>query len=130
MKSQSVAEWVKAFGVVFNEMMVKCFIPKLQTMDNEDSAALTNYFTEKEMNYQLAPPPHCHITNAAERAIRTFKDHLKAGLATVDPDFPAHLWDRLWPQAEITLNLLQASQLHPQLSAAAHYHGLIYYNRT
>jgi hypothetical protein len=41
-----------------------------------------------------------------------------------------HLWDRLLPQAEITLNLLRTSRLHPQLSAAAHYHGLVHYNKT
>jgi hypothetical protein len=41
-------------------------------MDNDASAALKNYVTEKEMSYQLVPP-HCHITNAAERAIKTFK---------------------------------------------------------
>jgi hypothetical protein len=34
------------------------------------------------------------------------------------------------PQAEITLILLRASRLHPHLSAAAHYHGLIDYNKT
>jgi hypothetical protein len=111
MKSKSGAEWVRACGVVFDEMTTKGFKPKLQTMDNEASAALNNYFTEKEINYQLVPP-HCHSTNAAERA------------------FPAHLWDRLLPQAEITLNILLASRLHPQLSAAAHYHGLIDYNST
>jgi hypothetical protein len=33
------------------------------------------------------------------------------------------------PQAEITLNLLRTSRLHPQLSAAAHYHGLLDYNK-
>jgi hypothetical protein len=33
-------------------------------------------------------------------------------------------------QAEITLNLLQTSRLHPQLSAAAHFHGLVDYNKT
>jgi hypothetical protein len=81
------------------------------------------------MNYQL-PSPHCHRTNAAERAIRTFKEHFKAGLATVDPDFPVHLWDRLLPQAEITLNLLRASRLHPQLSTAVHYYVLIDSNKT
>jgi hypothetical protein len=81
------------------------------------------------MSYQLVPP-HCHRTNAAERAIRTFNEHFKSGLDTVDPAFPIHLWDRLLPQAEITLNLLRSSRLHPQLSAAAHYHGLIDYNRT
>jgi hypothetical protein len=120
-KSKSGAEWVKAFGVVFYKMTAKGFKPKLQTMDNEASAALKNYFTEKKMNYQLVPP-HCHRTNAAERAIRTFKEHFKAGLATFDPDFPAHLWEIILPQEEITLNLLRASRLHPQLSAAAHYH--------
>jgi hypothetical protein len=41
-----------------------------------------------------------------------------------------HLWDRLLPQAEITFNLLWTSRLHPQLSAAAHYHGLVDYNKT
>jgi hypothetical protein len=41
-----------------------------------------------------------------------------------------YLWDILLPQAEITLNLLRTSQLHPQLSAAAHYHGLVDYNKT
>jgi hypothetical protein len=79
-------------------MTVKGFKPKLQPMDNEASSALKNHFTEKEMSYQLVPP-HWHRTNAAERAIRTLKEQFKARLATVDPDFPAHLWDRLLPQA-------------------------------
>jgi hypothetical protein len=129
MKSKSGAEWVRAFGVVLDEIMSKGFKPKMQTMDNEASAALKKYFTEKEMSYQLVPV-HCHRTNAAEIAIRTFKEHFKAGLDTVDPDFPVHLWDRLLTQAEITLNILWASRLHPQLSAAAHYHGLIDYSKT
>jgi hypothetical protein len=41
-----------------------------------------------------------------------------------------HLWYRLLSQAEITLNLLRTSLLHPQLSAAAHYHGIVDYNKT
>jgi hypothetical protein len=53
-----------------------------------------------------------------------------AGLSSVDPSFPLHLWDRLLPHAEITLNLLRTSRLHPQLSAAAHFHGLVDYNKT
>jgi hypothetical protein len=129
MKSKSGAEWVRALGIVFDEMISKGFKPKLQIMDNEASVALKNYFTEKEMNYQLVPP-NCHRANAAERAIRNFKEHFKSGLATVDPAFPIHLWDRLLPQAEITPNLLRSLRLHPQLSAAVHYHGLIDYNRT
>jgi hypothetical protein len=49
-----------------------------------------------------------------------------AGLSSVDPSFP----DRLLPQVEITVNLLRTSRLHPQLSAAAHCHGLVDYNKT
>jgi hypothetical protein len=114
---------------VLDEMTSKGFKPKLQTIDNDASVALKNYFTEKEISYQLVPP-HCHRANASERAIMTFKEHFKSGLATVDPAFPIHLWDKVLPQADITLNLLRSSRLHPQLSAAAHYHGLIDYNRT
>jgi hypothetical protein len=36
----------------------------------------------------------------------------------------------LLPQAEITLNLLWTSRLHPQLSAAAHFQCLVDYNKT
>jgi hypothetical protein len=75
-------------------------------------------------------PPHCHLHNAAERAIRTFKEHFVPGLSSVDPAFPLHLWDRLLPQAEITLNLKRTSRLDTQLSAAAHFHGLVDYNKT
>jgi hypothetical protein len=53
-----------------------------------------------------------------------------AGLSSVDPSFPMQLWDRFLTQAEITLNLLWTSRLHPQLSDAAHYHGLLDYNKT
>jgi hypothetical protein len=90
---------------------------------------LKNFFTVNDIDYQLVPP-HCHIRNAAERAIRTFKEQFVSGLSSVDPAFPLHLWDRLLPQAEITLNLLRTSRLHPQLSAAAHFHGLVDYNKT
>jgi hypothetical protein len=131
MKSRSASEWVKAFGEVFQELTSRGFKPKRQTMDNEASAALKNNFTEQDMPYQMVPPHcRCQRRNAAERATRTFKEHFVAGLASVDTDFPMHLWDRLLPQAEMSLNLLRTSRLHPQLSAAAHLHGLVDYNKT
>jgi hypothetical protein len=105
------------------------FKPKLQTLDNEASAALKSFFTENDVEYQLVPP-HCHRQNAVERAIITLKEHFVSGLASVDPDFPLHLWDHLLPQAEMTLNLLRKSRQHSQLSAAAHYNKMIDYNKT
>jgi hypothetical protein len=129
MKSSSASEWGKAYGSIHQERTVKGFKPKLQTLDNKASTALKNFFTVNNIAYQLAPP-HCHQCNAAERAIRTFKEHFVAGLSSVDPSFPMHLWDRLLSQAEITLNLLWTSRLHPQLSVAVHFHGLVDYNKT
>jgi hypothetical protein len=129
MKSRSASEWVKAYDSIHQELTVKGFKLKLQTLDNEASTALKNFFTANNIAYQLVPP-HCHRRNAAERAIRTFKEHFVAGLSSVDPSFTMHLWDILLPQAEITLNLLRKSRLHPQLSAAAHYHGPVDCNKT
>jgi hypothetical protein len=90
---------------------------------------LKNFFTANDIVYHLVPP-HCYQRNAASRAIRTFKEHFVAGISSVDPSFPMHVWERLLPQAEITLNLLRTSRLDPQLTAAAHYHGLVDYNKT
>jgi hypothetical protein len=129
MKSRSASEWVKAYDTVHQELTVKGFKPKLETLDNEASAALKNFFTTDVVEYQLVPP-HCHGHNAAESSIRTFKEQLVAGLSSVDPTFPLHLFNRLLPQAENTLNLMGTSRLHPQLSAAAHFHGLVDYNKT
>jgi hypothetical protein len=129
MKSRSASEWVKAYDLIHQKLTSKGFKPKLQNLDNEASSALKNYFTTNDVEYQLVPP-HCHRRNAAEREIYTFKEHFVAGLASVDPYFLLHLWDRLLPQEEMTLNLLRTSRQHPQLSAAAHYHGLIDYNKS
>jgi hypothetical protein len=45
MKSKSASEYLKAFGEIFQELTSRGFKPKLQTMDNEASAALKSYFT-------------------------------------------------------------------------------------
>jgi hypothetical protein len=40
MKSRSASEWVKAYDTIHQELTGKGFKPKLQTLDNEASAAL------------------------------------------------------------------------------------------
>jgi hypothetical protein len=59
MKSRSASEWFKAYDSVHQELTVKGFKPKLQTLDNQASAALKNFFTVNDIAYQLVPP-HCH----------------------------------------------------------------------
>jgi hypothetical protein len=115
MKSRSASEWVKSYDLIHQELTSKGLKPKLQTLDNEASSASSafkNFFTAHGVEYELVPP-HCHRRNAAEREIYTFKKHFVAGLASVDPDFPLNLWDRLLPKAEMTLNLLRTSRQHP-----------------
>ena len=68
--------------------------------------------------------------NAAERAIRTFKNYFVSILCTVDSQFPLQEWDRLLPQALLTLNLLRSSRIHPSLSAHASMFGNYDFNRT
>jgi len=103
--------------------------PQLQRLDNEASAALQDYLTAEQVDYQLVLP-HIHGCNAAKRAIRTFKNHFIAGLCSMDKNFPLHLWDRLLPQAELTLNLLRGSRINPRLSAWAQLHGPFDFNCT
>jgi hypothetical protein len=89
MKSRYVSERVKAYDTVHQELTDKGFKPKLQTLDNEASTALKHFFTVNGIAYQLVPP-HCHRHNAAERAIRTFKEHFVAELSSADFTFPLH----------------------------------------
>jgi hypothetical protein len=86
--------------------------PKLHILDNEASEAFKSAIKEN-CDLQLVPPD-THRRNLAERAIQTFKSHFIAILAGVDHSFPMNLWDRLLPQAELTLNLLrQSKRIHP-----------------
>jgi hypothetical protein len=43
-KARSASEWVKAYDTIHHELTVKGFKPKLQTLDNEASAALKKHF--------------------------------------------------------------------------------------
>jgi hypothetical protein len=127
-KLRSASEWLKSYGGIYQELTSKGFKPKLQTLDNEAYTALEFFFTENDVEYQLVQP-HCHRCNAAECAIRTFKEHFVSGLASEVPYLPLHFRDHLLLQAEMTLNLLRISRQDPQLSAAAHYCGMIDYNK-
>jgi hypothetical protein len=103
--------------------------PLLQRLGNECSEPLKRFMTNENIDYQLVPPG-VHRRNAAERAIHTLQNHFIASLCSVDKAFPLHLWDRLIPQGEISLNLLRGSRINPKLSAWAQIHGTFDFNRT
>jgi hypothetical protein len=98
-------------------------------LDNEVSKLLKMYLYQHNITYKLVPP-HSYRRNSSEREIRSFKDHLIAGLCSTDKSFPMHLWDRLLTQAVITLNMLRTSRINPKLSASTHIDGQYDFNRS
>jgi hypothetical protein len=54
-KSRSASEWVKSYDHIHQELTLNGFKPKLQTLNNEASAALKHCFTANDLEYQLNP---------------------------------------------------------------------------
>ena len=98
----------------------------MHLLDNEASAAFKDAI-KCNCTLQLVPPD-THHRNLTERAIQTFKNHFLAILAGVDQNFPMYLWDRLVPQAVLTLNLLRQSNATPTMSAYEYINGKFDYN--
>ena len=129
MKSKTAKEILQAYQRAHKKLVEAGLHPRLHRLDNEASAILKQFMHDEQEDYQLVPPG-IHRRNAAERAIRTYKNHFIAGLCTTHPDFPLHLWDRLIEQATLTLNLLRGSRINPKLSAWAQVNGHFDFNRT
>jgi hypothetical protein len=127
-KDRTAPELLRAFQVMEQELVARGLKPKLMRLDNDASKLIKTYLHQQNITFQLVPP-YIHRQNAAERAIRSFKDHLIAGLCSTDKSFPMHLWDRLLPQAVITLNMLGASRINPKISASTHIDGQYDFNR-
>jgi hypothetical protein len=128
-KDRTSPELLKAFQVMEQELVARGLKPKLMKLDNEASKLLKEYLRQQDIIFQLVPP-YIHRRNSAERAIRSFKDQLIAGLCSTDKSFPMHLWDRILPQAVMTLNMLRTSRINPKLPAATHIFGQYDFNRS
>jgi hypothetical protein len=127
-KDRTAPELLKTFQFMEQELVAGGLKPKLTKVDNEASKLLKEYLYKQDITFQLVPP-YSQRRNSAERAIRSFKDHLIAGLCSTDKYFPMHLWDRILPQAVITLNMLRTSRINPKLSADTHIFGQYDFNR-
>jgi hypothetical protein len=106
----------EAYKEVFESLEAKGYKPKMNVMDNQATKFIKKFLTKKEPDLQVVEP-HNHRVNAAEQAIKTFKDAFIVVLATTNRNFPLQLWDKLAPQVQDTLNLLQELQINPAILA-------------
>ena len=102
---------------------------QLQCLDNETSQALARYLQDENVDFQLAIPSINHL-NVAERAICTLKNHVIAILCDTYPNFNLVLWDKLIPQALITLNILCKSNINTNISTYSQLYGAYDFNYT
>ena len=128
-KNRTDEEFVRVHDEIIEELTARGLKPKIQRLDNEASKAYTDNITKHGMEYHLTPA-QIHRRNIAERAIQTFKNHFITILAGTASNFPENEWDRLIPQAELTLNLIRSSRINSRLSAEEQMNGTFNYNKT
>ena len=88
MKNRKKASQIKAVTTIIIKLKAAGLQPTFQILDNEVSKDLIAFLeTNENITFQLAPAG-CHCRKAAERAIRTFKNHSIAGLCTAHKNFP------------------------------------------
>jgi hypothetical protein len=90
MTSRTGPALLAAYKCIHQTLTSRGLRPKLQRLDNEASTTLKQYMLDEGVDFQLTPAG-MHRRNAAERAIRTFKNHFIAILCSTDPDFPLRL---------------------------------------
>jgi hypothetical protein len=78
-KDRTAPELLRAFQFMEQELVNRGIKPKLMKLDNEASTLLKDYLHQQDITFQLVPP-YSHRRNSAELAIRSFKDHIIAGL--------------------------------------------------
>ena len=113
----------KACKELLETLEGKGYKPKMNVMDNQATKYITKFLTKKGCKL-LVVEPHNHRVNVAERAMQTFQDAFIAALAAIDSEFPLQLWDKLAPQVQTTLNLLQKSRINPNILAYEALNGL------
>ena len=123
------AELTRSYHAMMLQLKQAGIIPQEHILDNEVSNEMKTIIRDEyKMKLELVPPG-CHCCNVAEVAIQNFKAQFLSVLAGTATSFPPNLCDRLLPQSEVTLNLLQQSNATANLSEYAHLSGPFDYNK-
>ena len=128
-KNLTDTELTRAYRDMMLQLKQADIVPQKHILYNEVSTAIkTIICDEYKMKLELGPSG-CHFRNAADVAIRNFKAHFLSVLTGTAEGLPPSLWNRLLPQAEVTINLLRKSNAAPNVSAYAHLSGPFDYNK-
>jgi hypothetical protein len=127
MKNCTSGEMICAYQEIMDHLHSAGIKPKQHILDNECSKDFKQTIPKNQMTFQLVPP-NDHQKNCAEKAIQTFKAHFISILCGTNKEFSLHLWCRLLPQAEDTLNMLRTTRLRPTVSAYTYLWGQHDYN--
>ena len=128
LKTKAGVEHLQTFKDAHTLLLHRGLKPTYCRMDNECSLPIKKIITDNNMELQLTPP-QMHRRNWAERSIQAGKSHLIAGLVGINPKFPLHLWCRLTPQCEKTLNMMRPNHINPKISADTYLQGIHDFNR-
>ena len=119
---RNAKSYITAYRNTINFFRNKGHVLSIARLDNETSDLLENFLdSEAKVKYQFITAGS-HRASKAERAIQSWKNHLIAGISTVDPDFPMNQWNKLITQAEITINHLRPYAGNISISA---YEGIL-----
>ena len=94
MKARSDSKFIRVLKDLHEHLITKGIKPEYTRLENEAYFAFQRELKSKDTDFQIAPPG-MHRRNAAECAIRTFKDHFIAGLRSTHPDPPMKNWYHL-----------------------------------
>jgi hypothetical protein len=122
MKNRTEGKMIAAYQKMVDRMKIAGLGLKHHWLHNKCLENFKKCIKKNHMTWELVPPD-CHWRNIAERAIQTFKNHFVAILSRVDDRFPLSLWCHLVRPAELTVNLLQQSNVVPKILAYVHVHG-------
>ena len=129
LKSKSSTELTTVIVKIHQYLTKRGYKPKHHWLDNEVSTKLLDTLQDMNVTVHLVPP-YCHRKLAAERAIRTYKNHFITILCMTHPEFPMKLWCSLIPQSEMTLNMVRPCRFNPLMSAHTALEGEFQYADT
>ena len=127
MKNRTGTKNFRSYAKLSNYLIDVGIRPKFQILNNGASQAFQREICTRHFNLQMVTP-HMHRQNAAERSIKTFKNHFVYGLCSAHAEFPMHLWCKLLLQATLTMNLIRTSRLNSRQSVEEQLNGAFNFN--